>query len=126
LAFQAKYYYENNDFKTAYKIASKAYSDDTYNMMAFTIKQQSEYALKLIDVMIEAKESYVKIQELSSHVNINTADLIRIKFICLNVIDRFDMMNFPILNKSKLLQQAESYKQEFVKILQQIEKEIKN
>jgi hypothetical protein len=95
-------------------------------MMAFTIQQQSEYALKLIDVMSEAKESYAKIQELSSNTNINTADLIRIKFICLNIIDRFDMMNFPILDQGILLQQAKSYKQEFVKILQQIEKEIKN
>jgi hypothetical protein len=125
LSIQAKYYYIIDDYKQAYSLASQAYKQSTYNMMAFTIRQQSLVILELKDVISQAKEYYKKIQSLVSKNILSNSDRIRIKFLCQIIIDKFDSLNFPLLDKSFLYDEAKQYRDEFVKILESIEVKVK-
>lgn len=115
----------NDDFQKAYDLASEAYRQNNYNMMAFTVQQQSMVILKLQKIIEEAKEHYAKIQNIANKHNIDNNDKIRIKFLCEIIIDKFDSLNFPLLHKAFLYDEAKQYRDEFVKILQNIKIKVK-
>lgn len=121
LSIEAKYYYLNDDFKTAYKLASIAHEREPYNMMAFTIKQQSRVILDLQEIINEAKDYYLRIQKIANKSSITKNERIRIKFLCEIIIDKFDSLNFPLLHKAFLYNEAKQYRDEFEKILKNIQ-----
>jgi len=126
LSLEAKYYYLTNDFKIAYKLASIAHEQEPYNMMAFTIKQQSGIILELQAIIKEAKEYYKIIQDIANKKNISNNDKIRIKMLSEIIISKFDELNFPLLNKAFLYDEAKQYRNEFAKILKNIKIEVKD
>ena len=117
LAIEAKYHYILDDYERAYELASIAYEKEPYNTMAFTVRQQSSVILHLRRIIKEAKQTYAQIQAITDKNHITNSDKVRIKLLCEIIIDEFDDLNFPLLDKAYLYDEAKQYRDEFEKIL---------
>ena len=117
LAIEAKYYYILDDYEKAYELASIAYEKEPYNMMAFTVRQQSGVILHLREIIKEAKTTYEQIQAITQSNRLDNSDKVRIKLLCEIIIDKFDELTFPLLDKAYLYDEAKQYRDEFEKIL---------
>ena len=86
-------------------------------MMAFTVRQQSAVILNLRKIIQEAKQTYAQIQAITDKNHITNSDKVRIKLLCEIIIEEFDELNFPLLDKAHLYDEAKQYRDEFEKIL---------
>jgi tetratricopeptide (TPR) repeat protein len=98
LSLEAKAYYEFGKYKKAKELAKKAYKDDQYNRMAFTILTQSKIAEVWQNYIKESNQYLFDIDSISNKDIITKADKIKIKMILEVIIGEFN--NLP---KSKLL-----------------------
>jgi len=98
LSTEAKKYYKSGDYKEAYELAKKAYDENSYNRMAFTLVVHSKKSIEW-EKYIKETEKYLKfIDELSYKESISKSDRSRIKMIC-----DISIENYTKLKKDAML-----------------------
>lgn len=113
-SFQARMYYFLGDYEEASALAKKAYDQDIYNKMAFTVLTQSKIALKYEDYIYEGNSYLEQIDALSSKDSINEADRSRIKMMSEIMIDGFDTLPSSPLTEESLKQSAKTIQGKFI------------
>jgi tetratricopeptide (TPR) repeat protein len=98
LSLEAKAYYEFGEYSKAKKLAEKAYKQNRYNTMAFTVLTQSKIAQTWQNYIKESNEYLFDIESISNKEVITKADKTKIKMMLEVIIGEFQ--NLP---KSKLL-----------------------
>jgi len=98
LSLEAKAYYEFGNYKKAKELAQKAYKDDQYNRMAFTVLTQSKIAQVWQNYIKESNQYLFEINSISNKDIITKADKNKIKMMLEVMMGEFN--NLP---KSKLL-----------------------
>ncbi len=118
-SLEAKYYYETGNFQEAYKLSKEAFELDPYNKMAATIMTQSQYSLKYVNYIEEAKR-YIK--EISQIVDkdgtIDEKDRAKIRTIAKIMIDSYKKLAPSVVVDRSLIEEAEAYHEKFKKLLE--------
>jgi len=123
-SIQAKYYYVLEDYENAYAYADLAYKQERYNLMAYTVRQQSLLALEILKYINQAKDYYEKIDALSLKVELTIADRSRMMIYARIVIGQYDDLTWTILTDKELIKEAKHLRDEFDKLLQELSKDI--
>ncbi len=123
-SIQAKYYYVLGDYENAYTYADLAYKQERYNLMAYTVREQSARALKLVKYIDQAKDYYEKINALSVLSSITIADRTRMIIYAKIVVEKYDDLTWTILTDKELIKEAKQLRDEFDKLLQELSKDI--
>lgn len=115
LALEAKFLYENKEYKKALNLSQKALDIDIYNKMANTILNQSKAAMKFSSYIKNGKEYLERIKKMSQS-SVSKADSERIKMMCDVMIEDFDDLKNSALLDSELKNEALNTKEIFVKL----------
>ncbi|WP_103604280.1 hypothetical protein [Campylobacter concisus] len=115
LALEAKFLYENKEYKKALNLSQKALDIDIYNKMANTILNQSKAAMKFSSYIKNGKEYLERIKKMSQS-SVSKADGERIKMMCDVMIEDFDDLKNSALLDSELKNEALNTKEIFVKL----------
>lgn len=105
-SLQARVSYFLGNYESAYMYAKKAYQEDSYNKMAFSVLTQSEIALRYINYIKRGKEYFDKINAISSKKDITQADKSRIKLICEIMMGEYKNLTSSLLTDKKLQENA--------------------
>ena len=119
-SIQAKYYFVLGDYENAYLYANSAYEQENYNLMAYTIKQQSSISLGILKYINQAKEYFNKINEISLQQYLSITDKKRMKVYARIVVEGYDTLNYTALTDKDLLKEALKLRNEFDKLLQEL------
>lgn len=98
LSTEAKKYYKLGEYKEAYELAKKAYDENQYNRMAFTLVVHSKKSLEWQKYIEETRGYLNIIEEISHHGSLSKSDKNRIKMIC-----EISIENYLKLNKDSML-----------------------
>ena len=123
-SIQAKYYYVLGDYENAYTYADLAYKQERYNLMAYTVREQSARALKLVKYINQAKDYYEKINALSVLATITVADRARMMIYAKIVVGQYDDLTWTMLTDKELVKEAKKLRDEFDKLLQELSKDV--
>ena len=115
LALEAKFYYENKEYKKALNLSQKALDIDIYNKMAATTLNQSKAAIKFNSYIKNGKEYLERIKKMSQS-GVSKADSERIKMMCDVMIEDFESLRNSALLDNALKDEALSTKEVFVKL----------
>ena len=107
LSLEAKAYYEFGNYSQAKNLAQKAYKENKYNRMAFTILTQSKIAIKWQNYIKENNEYLFEIESISNKDIITKADKMKIKIMLEVMIGEFKNLPQSKLLDEKLKQKAE-------------------
>ncbi len=114
LSLEAKVYYSIGDYDSALETAQKAYEQNEYNRMAFTVLVQSKNAKKFLEFIRMAKEYYAKIETISQKETISNADRQKIKMLTQIVLESYKRLNATRLTDEVLVEDAKKYYENFV------------
>ncbi len=117
-SLEAKYYYETGNFKEAFKLAKEAFELDPYNKMAATIMTQSQYALKYVNYIQDAKRYIKEIEALGADGVIDDKERAKIRTIAKIMIDAYKKLAPSVVVDKALIQEAEEYHEKFKQLLQ--------
>jgi len=111
LSFEAKFYYEMNDYDKAEKLAKIAYEKNRYNNMAFTILTQSKIA-KIWQEYIQNSNQYLfDIDSIANKDRITKKDKMRVKLMLEIIIGEYkNLPKSKLLNKELKLKATQNYK----------------
>ena len=123
-SIQAKYYYVLSDYENAYAYADLAYKQERYNLMAYTVREQSSRALKLVKYIKQAKDYYEKINVISIKPVLTIADKSRMRIYSRIVVEGYDDLTWTIITDENLIKEAKRLRDEFDKLLQELSKDI--
>lgn len=115
-SLQARVNYFLGDYKSAYMYAQKAYKEDKYNKMAFSVLIQSEIALKYVEYIKRGKEYFDKINAISSKNKITKADKSRIVLMCEVMMGEYKNLTASLLTDEKLKENAKMTYKKFKEI----------
>lgn len=108
LSMEAKKYYNSGDYKEAYELAKKAYDENSYNRMAFTLVVHSKKSIEWEKYIIDTEKYLRFVDELSYQESISKSDKSRIKMICDISIENFTKLKKDsMLIDSALVERAE-------------------
>jgi len=116
-SLEAKYYYETGEFQKAYKLAKEAFGIDPYNKMAATIMTQSQYALKYLNYINDAKRYIQEIKSLGADGVIDQKERAKIRMIAKVMIDAYKKLAPSVAVDTQLIREAEEYHEKFQKLL---------
>jgi len=119
-SFESRFYYFIGNYSKAYKLAKKAYGEDPYNKMAFTVLTQSKIAKGYVDYIKTGNEYFDKIDKISSKKAYKEADKIRIKFICEIMIGNYEKLVPTDLTDKDLVKNAKQMYDKFKQLYQQL------
>jgi len=122
-SIQAKYYYVLGDYENAYSYADLAYKQESYNLMAYTVRQQSVRALELVKYIKQAKIYYEKINFLSIKPALSIADRSRMRIYARIVVEGYDDLTWTILTDKNLVKEAKRLRDEFDILLQELSRD---
>ena len=122
-SIQAKYYYVLGDYENAYNYADLAYKQERYNLMAYTVREQSVRALELIKYINQAKAYYEKINSISVKAILSIADRSRMIIYARIIVGEYDDLTWTILTDKDLVKEAKRLRDEFDKLLQELSKD---
>lgn len=118
---EAKVYYDAGDYEKALELALVVQKDNSYNIMAYTIVEQSQKAIKWQKFIKQASEYEARTKEILSSDRISSADLSTIKFMCEAVIyDYAKLGDAGILMDDKISDEAKRLDKEFRAVYQNI------
>lgn len=116
MSIEAKVYYYMEKYKKANEYAIKAYNQNNYNKMAFTVMTQSQIALQYQDYVKRGEGYFQKIETISSKKNITTSDKNRIKFMCGIMIGEYENLSSTIMTDANLAKNAKITYKKFKEI----------
>jgi len=117
-SLQAKYFYEMGEYEEAYTTAKEAFKLDPYNKMATTIMTQSQFSLRYLHFINQAKEYLQKIEQIVQKKQITQADKAKIRIMCQIIIDEYKKLAPSVVVDTHLIQEAQNYYEQFQKLLQ--------
>ncbi|NOX16312.1 MAG: hypothetical protein GXP61_09900 [Epsilonproteobacteria bacterium] len=119
-SFEARFYYLVGNYDKAYEFAQKAYKEDSYNKMAFTVLTQSKIAKKYVDYIKEGNKYFDRIDKISSEKNYKEADKIRIKLMCQIMIGEYQKLVPTELTDKELVEDAKKTYTKFKQLYEQL------
>lgn len=119
-SIQAKYYYIMGDYQNAYSYANLAYEQENYNVMAYTIRQQSSIAIDILKYTNQAEKYFKQIDELSSQTFLSITDKKRMLIYARIVVEGYDELIWTALTDKDLIKKATKLRDEFDKLLQEL------
>jgi tetratricopeptide (TPR) repeat protein len=119
-SFQARIYYFLGNYKQAYEYANKAYKQDGYNKMAFTVLTQSKIAKSYEKYIVQGNKYLEKIDSISTKKIFSSADRIRIKMMCEVMIDSYGELSPTKLTDITLQENAKKIHLKFKKLYAQL------
>ena len=117
-SLEAKFYYETGEYKKAYQLAKEAFEIDSYNKMAATIMTQSQYALRYVDYIEDAKRYIHEIETLMQDGTIDDAERAKIRTIATIMVEAHKKLAPSVVVDKALIQEAKEYHAKFEKLLQ--------
>ena len=117
-SLEAKFYYETENYKEAYTLAKAAFELDPYNKMAATIMTQSQYSLRYVNYIDDAKRYIKEIESLVSEGEIDDAKRAKIRTIADIMIKAYDKLVPSVVVDKELIIEAKEYHDKFAKLLQ--------
>ena len=111
-SLEAKFYFETGDYKEAYTLAKEAFEIDHYNKMATTIMTQSQYALRYINYIEDAKRYIREIEQIASK-EITEAQRAKIRTIASIMVESYNKLAPSVVVDKKLILEAKEYYEKF-------------
>ncbi len=121
-SLEAKFYYETGDYKEAYKLAKEAFKLDPYNKMAATIMTQSQYALRYVNYIQDAKRYIEEIEALVKDGEIDEAKRAKIRTIAEIMVETYKKLAPSVFVDEELIKEAKEYYDKFEQLLQKARK----
>ncbi len=112
-SLEAKFYYETGDFKQAYQLSKEAFELNNYNKMAATVMTQSQYSLKYVNYINDAKHYIHDIERIVQDPNITSKDRAKIRTISKIMIDQYKKLAPSVVVDQNLIKEAEEYYEKF-------------
>jgi len=119
-SLEAKFYYTLGDYKKANLLSSSAYSENSYNRMALTVMNQSQYAIDYLDYINEAESYLEQINEIAKKRGVNRADRLRIKMMCTIMIGKYKTLKGSVLIKEGLRKEGTEIYLKFLSLKQKV------
>lgn len=116
-SLEAKFYFEIGDYKEAYTLAKEAFEKDPYNKMAATIMTQSQYSLRYV-LYIEDAKRYIKEIETLTTGEIDDAARAKIRTISAIMVQAYKKLAPSIVVEKELIEEAKEYHEKFQTLLQ--------
>ena len=117
-SLEAKFYYEMENYKKAYKLAKEAFELDPYNKMAVTIMTQSQYSLRYVNYIEDAKRYIKEIEALIADGEIDEAKRAKIRMIADIMVESYNKLAPSVVVDEELIKEAKEYHDKFEKLLQ--------
>jgi len=106
LSLEARYYFENGQYRIAYEKAKEAYILDPYNRMAFTVYTQSQIAKEWDNFLDDAHKYFQEIQTLANKENLTDKERQKVKIMLEILLDEYKNLKPSILISKNLKQKA--------------------
>jgi hypothetical protein len=119
-SFESRFYYMIGNYSKAYELAKKAYDEDSYNKMAFTVLTQSKIAKEYVEYIKAGNKYFDKIDKISSKKVYKEADKIRIKLICEVMIGNYKKLVPTKLTDEDLVKNAKQMYDKFQQLYKQL------
>ncbi len=120
-SLEAKFYFETGNYKDSYELAKEAFEIDPYNKMASTIMTQSQYALRYV-LYIENAKRYIKEIERFANGDIDDTARAKIRTIASIMIESYKKLAPSVVVEKRLIEEAKEYHEKFQKLLQKARK----
>jgi tetratricopeptide (TPR) repeat protein len=118
-SLEAKYFYETKKFEKAYSLAKEAFELDPYNKMASTIMTQSQYSLKYVHYIEDAKKYIKQIENIVNDADgITQSDRAKIRTMAKIMIDAYKKLAPSVVVDPLLIQESQEYYEKFKTLLQ--------
>ena len=117
-SLEAKFYYETGDYKQAYNLAKEAFELDPYNKMAATIMTQSQYSLRYVNYIEDAKRYIKEIQKMVEDGDIDETKRAKIRTIADIMVEAYSKLAPSVVVEKELIKEAKEYHDKFEKLLQ--------
>ena len=119
-SFESRFYYFIGNYSKAYKLAKKAYAEDSYNKMAFTVLTQSKIAKEYVDYIKTGNQYFDKIDKISSKKLYEDGDKVRVKLICEVMMGNYEKLVPTKLTDKDLVKNAKQMYDKFKQLYQQL------
>ena len=117
-SLEAKFYYETGAYEKAYRLAKEAFKLDPYNKMAATIMTQSQYALRYVRYIKNAKKYIRKIEQMLDSGEIDEAKRAKIRTIASIMVQSYKKLAPSVVVDETLIKEAKSYYEQFSRLLE--------
>ena len=117
-SLEAKFYYETGEYDKAYTLAKEAFDLDPYNKMAATVMTQSQYALRYVNYIEDAKRYIKEIEALLQEGPIDEAKRAKIRTIADIMVEAYSKLAPSVVVYEELIKEAKEYHDKFEKLLQ--------
>ena len=117
-SLEAKFYYETGEYDKAYTLAKEAFELDPYNKMAATVMTQSQFALRYVNYIKDAKRYIKEIEALVQEGPIDEAKRAKIRTIADIMVEAYNKLAPSVVVDEELIKEAKEYHDKFEKLLQ--------
>ncbi len=121
-SLEAKFYYETGMYEKAYKLAKEAFELDPYNKMAVTIMTQSQYALRYVRYIQNAKKYIRKIEQMLQEGEVDDKKRAKIRTIASIMVESYKKLAPSVVVDKTLIKEAKSYYEQFSRLLEKAHK----
>jgi len=119
-SFEARFYYFIGNYTQAYKYAKKAYAENSYNKMAFTVLVQSKIAKEYVDYIETGNRYFEKIDKISSKKEYKNSDKARIKLMCEIMLGDYKKLSSTKLTNKDLIDGAKKLNDKFEQLYKEL------
>jgi len=119
-SIQARVYYFLGNYESAYKLAKKAYEQDSYNKMANTVMTQSKIAKEYEAYIKQGNEYFARIDDISSKKDYTEADKVRVKMMCEIMIDNYNDLAPSTLTDKSLQSSSLKMQKKFIQLHEEL------
>lgn len=117
----AKALYDEGNYEEALKLASAIQADHPYNIMAFTVVEQSQKALRRQKFIDTAAGYWQRIETISRKKTLDPADLLTVRMMAEAVLYDYAKLEDPgILMDKRLIEEADYYHRQFTALYQEL------
>ena len=121
-SLEAKFHYETGNYKEAYLLAKEAFELDPYNKMAATIMTQSQYSLRYVDYIRDARRYIEEIESLVRNGDVDEATRAKIRTIADIMVKSYDRLAPSVVVDEALIKEAKEYHAKFAKLLEKADR----
>ena len=121
-SLEAKFYYETGMYEKAYKLAKEAFELDPYNKMAVTIMTQSQYALRYVRYIQNAKKYIRQIEQMLQEGEVDDKKRAKIRTIASIMVESYKKLAPSVVVDKTLIKEAKSYYEQFSRLLEKAHK----
>jgi len=120
LSLEAKYFFEEGDYKKAESLAKEAYILKPYNRMAFTIYTQAKIATEWQNYINDSEKYFQRIEEIANQDTITKKEKERIKIMLEIIIDGHKTLKPSLLLPKELKEKADKIYLKGKKLYEQV------